>query len=251
MPVAVDTYAPDLPHAYLLRQGATQTIQIPIRYGPEGPLVSPVQAGSSITIERPDGTELVSGAAVVVTSSTATYEVAPSASETLGEGWVITWSLLMPDGVTHDFRHEGMLCEYLPYPVVSADMLFKLEPELRYRVPQEQGEDGDDVGWQPQIDFAWHEIQEWLIEKGRRPWLIVEAVNLKLVHLKTALRICCRAIASTADDPATWEGKATVYYREAELAKGAFTVRYSDQEAGIRRGGDPGADLRPVGRPAW
>ena len=69
MGIRVATYAFARPVPYLFQQGVTETIQAPIRHGSTGALVVPTVAGSSVTITDPAGTEIVSGAAVAVSSS--------------------------------------------------------------------------------------------------------------------------------------------------------------------------------------
>ena len=157
----------DIPTPYLFRRGVTQTISAPVRYGSGAPLVSPVEAESSITITKPDGTSFTSGAAVTVASSTATYDFTSTASEVLDEGWVVEWSLVFSSGDDAEvYRHTGILVEYSLFPVISARDVFIEEPELEFKVPQQQGEQGTDEGWQPQIDAAWHSVVRRLIERG-------------------------------------------------------------------------------------
>ena len=136
MAVRQATYAFARPAPYLLERGVAQTIQAPIRHGSAGSLVAP--DSGTITINRPDGTALVSGAAVTVSSSTASYDVTPSASETLGAGWDVLWTLVF-DGTTYPvFRQSAYLVKYVPPNLISAQDLYTRVPELQHRVPQSQ-----------------------------------------------------------------------------------------------------------------
>ncbi len=242
------TYALDIPHPYLMVRGAEQTITAPIRHGSGGGLVAPTEAGSTVTIYRPNGTEFVSAAAVTVTSSTAGYTLTPTAAEALGEGWRVVWSLLF--GTETVVRQStAMLCQYLPFPVISERELYEEEPELRYRVPQAQGEKGTDEGWQPQIDAAWHAIQRKLIEQGDRPWRIIEPTDLHDILQYGVLRRACKSI--TTDPEGIWQDKARGYMFDERDAWARLRVQYLDQEAGTRKAASAVIRLAPVGRPAW
>lgn len=248
MPVQIDTYALDVPHAYLVRRGATTTLEGPIRYGSGAPLIAPTQAGSTITITRPDGTVLVSGAAVTVTSSTATYALTLAASETLGDGWLVEWSLVI-SGITYILRQTMAAVDRLPIPVISEREIYEVEPELRMRVPQRQGSTGDGTGWQPQIDAAWHWIVRQLLESGCRLWLLREATGLHDALLYLVLQRCCQAV--TVDPAGIWAQKARDYATQHRYAWSSMRLSYDSEQVGIRRSGAPVIDLRPVGRPSW
>lgn len=244
MTVRIATYALDLPHPYLIERGVAQDIVAPLRHGSTGALVVPTSG--TLTITRPDGTEMVSAAAVTVTSSIATYAVTPAATETLGEGYELAWDLVLSTA-HYTFRSRGMVVEYLLYPVVAETHLYEREPELAYRAPQ-----ASTTGWQPQIDATWYELQRWLIGEGRRPWLIVEPSALRDVHLTRALEVCCRAAATGSDTEGVWLAKAETYRHEHRNAKAACRLTYDDGDAAtLRKGASPQIAMRPLGRPPW
>jgi hypothetical protein len=235
MTYSLSTRALDIPTPYLLRRGVTQTISAPIRYGSGAPLVAPVEDESTITIYRPGGEALVSGASVTVSSSTATYDVTPSASETLGEGWDVEWSLVFSPGDDPEvYRHSAILVEYSIFPVVSARKLFVLEPELEFKVPQSQGERGDNVGWQPQIDAAWYRVVRQLIERGEQLWKIRNAVGLEDVVLYEIAKDCCRAVKQDPDG--MWREKYRGYTFDARDAWANLKLQYEDDDPTVRRG---------------
>ncbi len=249
MAYRLTTRALDIPTSYLLRRGVTQVISAPIRYGSGAPLVEPVEADSTVTIVRPDGTNLVSGAGVVVSSSIATYEVTLPASEILDEGWDVVWSLAFEPGETPDeFRHGGILVEYSLFPVISEREIYIEEPELRHRVPQDQGPEGDDTGWQPQIDAAWHSVIRRLIERGERLWKIREAVGLHDAVLYEALHRCCKS--AKQDPDGIWLTKTKGYRYDARDAWGQLKLQY-DTDTPTERRGHGRTNLCAVGRPAW
>ena len=122
MAVLNDTYALDRRVPYFLTRGIEQTVEAPVRHGSTGALVTP--DSGTITIVKPDGTHLVSGAAVTVSSSTAQFTLTPSVSETLGEGYEIRWSLVFAAVTAGTFRTAGYMAEYMPANVISATDLY-------------------------------------------------------------------------------------------------------------------------------
>jgi hypothetical protein len=239
----------DIPTPYLFRRGVTQTISAPVRYGSGAPLVSPVEAESSITITKPDGTSFTSGAAVTVASSTATYEFTSTASEVLDEGWVVEWSLVFSSGDDAEvYRHTGILVEYSLFPVISARDVFIEEPELEFKVPQQQGEQGTDEGWQPQIDAAWHSVVRRLIERGEQLWKLREATGLHDAVLYEALKRCTRAVKQDPDG--MWREKYRGYVFDARDAWAQMKLQYDTEDFTSRKGHGT-TNLCAVGRPIW
>lgn len=250
MAIREATYAFARPAPYLLERGAEQTITAPIRHGADGSLVAP--DSGTVTINRPDGTALVSGAAVTVSSSTATYTVTPAASEALGAGWDVLWTLTIAGVVYPTFRQSAYLVKYVPPMMVSARDLFTRIPELEHRVPQAQdaatrGGSGD--GWQPQIDEAYYELIRRLLADGREPWKIREATGYRDWLLTRALQLCVGTISFGPDS--TWAQHGKALHFEMQRVTSALRFQYDDEAAGIRRSGSPVIRLSAVGRPLW
>ncbi len=247
MAVRVATYALIRAAPFFLERGAEQTIEFPIRHGSDGSLVAP--DSGTVTINRPNGTSLVSGAAVSVPSSTAQYTLTPAASETLGAGWDI---LLTPviGGVTYPtMRQSAYLCEYVPPCVISVLDLYERIPELRARIPPSQGERGDNTGWQPQVDAAYYEFLQRMIDDGQRPWLVREVTGYRDWLLTRALQLCVRAISHGPDS--SWAQESKQLHFDMQRAEGRLRFQYSDEHHDIRRAGSPVYTLAPVGRGPW
>jgi len=232
MPARIDTYAPTRPVPYLLVRGALQTLECPMRHGATGALVAP--ASGTITITRPDGTTLVSEAAVTVSSSTATYDITPAASETLGLGWTVTWALTFGSAAYPAIRCEAVLCEYVPPCAISALDLFAREPELRMRVPQAQGDRGDGSGWQTQIDVVYYELIQRLIDDGRPIHLVRGVTGTREWMVARTLELCCATLSTASGSE--WSERTTRYMWEARRAQTAMRVNYSSDPASVRRG---------------
>jgi len=246
MALSSTQYAPARQAPLLLSRAVEQTIQAPVRYGSTGALQAPVSG--TITVRRPDLTALVSGAAVTVSSSAAQYTLTPAASEALGAGWTVEWSLTMTDGL-FQWREEAFLCEWVPPNAISAADLYRVKPELRYRIPEAQGPSGTDEGWQPQIDAAYFELIQRLIDHGRRPWLIRSVAGYRLWLLCRAVQIAIEAIPSVVGDD--WDGAKKTAHFAMIRAAADLQIQYSEDDPNVRTGGSGVFRMASPGRPAW
>ena len=248
MAVRAETYAPDRPVPYLVEREYTQTLQCPIRSTAEGALIEPT--GGTVTITDPSGVVLVDAAAVTVASSVAYYVLTLAAASALGEGYTVVWSLLI-DGETYTFRLAAICCEYVPPNMVTAADLYGGEgiPELRYAVPQAQGERGDDVGWAPQIDAAYYSFIRRLLSDGRPIWLVREPTGYREWLLAQALVNATRAIPSP--EGSMWKQARTDAFHRMRRAEAGLRLQYSDEKSSTRKGGVPPIWLAPIGRPPW
>jgi hypothetical protein len=250
MAVRTATYALARPAPYLLERGAEQTIEAPIRYGSAGSLVAP--DSGTITINRPDGTAFVSAAAVVVSSSTATYTLTPAAAETLGAGWDVLWTLTFSGVVYPVFRQSAYLVEYVPPNVISAQDLYTRVPELQHRIPQAQDatdRGGSGEGWQPQINEAYYELIRRLLDDGREPWKIREVTGYRDWLLTRALQLCVGTISFGPDS--TWAQQAKALHFDMLRVQASLRFQYDTDDVATRRGGSPIIRLGAVGRPLW
>jgi hypothetical protein len=248
MAIRAETYAPTRPVPYLLERTYAQTITCPVRSTAAGALVEP--SSGKITVTRPDGTALVSGAAVTVSSSVASYVLTVSASEALGEGWTVVWALVI-DAETYTFRLAAILCEYVPPNMITAADLYGGEgiPELRYAVPQAQGDRGDRTGWAPQIDAAYYSFIRRLLSDGRPVWLVREPTGYREWLLATAIKLACDAVP--AAQGSIWETYRKDAWHRVRHAEAALKLQYSDASIGRRSAGEPVIWLAPVGRSRW
>jgi len=241
------TYAWGRPVPYLLERGATQTIQAPVRYGAAGGLIAP--DSGTVSVQRPDGTYLVDAQAVTISGSIAQYDVSPGTTETLGEGWTVYWDLTLGGAAYPTFRTTAYLCQYVPPNLISANDLYSRRPELESRIPQKQGERGDNTGWQPQIDEAYYELIQRLLDDGRRPWTIREVTGYRSWLLTRSLQLCVQAIPGGLDS--SWAQASKDLAFELRSAEARLRFNYDHESPTQRRGGAPVIRLSPTGRPLW
>ena len=202
-----------------LERGRTQTISCPTSRA--GATATPTSG--TVTISRPDGTVLVTGAVTVATIATYSLTGATTTAEPLGEGWLIEWALLMPDSVTHTFRQDAALCRRALYPVVSQDDLTQRHSDLPSLL-------GASASYQPYIDEAWWTIGNRLIGAGRRPYLVIQPSALRECHLMLALHLVFIDYSTSAGDGGRWQALAAHYLSAYEQSFGAVKFSYDEAD---------------------
>lgn len=148
----------------LLERGVASTVSLPLRHGPTAALVAP-SAGTWTLVTRA-GVTLTSGS-VTVASSIASATINPPSTADYGEGYELHWSLTI-DGAAWTHRADAYIVRWVPRCACTVEDLYTRQPELRYRVPADQSD-----GWQRQIDAAYSELLQRLIDDGQRPWEII------------------------------------------------------------------------------
>src|SRR3990167_3168203 len=105
MSAAEVLYSFAVPYPNILERQRQHILKMPAYR--DGALIAPTAAGSSLTLYKPGGDELVDAAAVTVTNSVAQYTLAAatlSSSIAFGDGYTEVWTLVMPDGTTRHPR---------------------------------------------------------------------------------------------------------------------------------------------------
>lgn len=219
MSLAETVYTARFRSTETLERGRTQTISCPTSRA--GATATP--GSGTVTIFRPDGTVLVTGAVTV--SGIATFSVtgATTTAEALGEGWLIEWALVMPDGVAHTFRQDAALCRRTLYPVISQDDLTQRHSDLPALL-------GAAASYQPYIDEAFFTICTRLIGAGRRPYLVIQPSALRECHLMLALHLVFIDYSTSAGDGGRWQALAAHYLTSFEQSYGALRFTYDEAD---------------------
>jgi len=241
-----DTYAPARPIPYLLGRVAAQTVSLPIRNGSAGALVLP--SAGALTITRTDGGAAITAGTVTFPGDIATADLSSMVGVTLGAYYTLVWALTI-GGVPYTYRIDAYACDYVPACAISVLDLFTREPELKHRVPQSQAattRGGSGEGWQVQVDEAYYDLIQALLDRGESPWLIRGLTGLRAWLRSRALMLCCRALSTTTDDQ--WDRKAGVYFAEWKAADGSLAIQHDVDPATLRTSRGP-FRLAPVGRP--
>lgn len=168
----------------LIERGRAETVKCPVYV--DGKIAAP--SSGTFTLMNASGTEVISAASVTVSGSIAEYSIGASAldDESLGEGWLVKWSLVMPDTATYTFQNEAALVRTKLHPVVTDSDLFQRASALN---PNAEDSITSLSDYQAFLDEAWIEINQRLINKGRRPYLILSPSALRMPHLYLTLAL--------------------------------------------------------------
>lgn len=173
-------------------------------------------------------TAVVSASAVTITDSYATITVAAATltSKSLGAGWRVEWTLVMPDGNTHLFRNAAALVRVrLPPAATEADLL-RLHPDLRAYLPSGQ------TSWQDQLDAAWEYVVVQRLEgTGKRPYLVISQSSLTAPHTFETLAIIGAAL-SGGDEESRWGHFEKRYSVMAAAAWANCNFEYDETDSG-------------------
>ena len=192
-----------LPH--LLVRGVAASVAIPLRHGSTAALVAP--SGGTWALVKRDGTELDAGS-VTIASSIANATITPDADLDLGSGYELRWSLTI-DGAAWAHRAEVVIVQWVPRCSCSVADLYARLPELEHRIPQAQAVAG--TGWQPQIDAAYAELLQTLIDSGQRPWEIVGCEGYSAWLVARAYQLAVETIPRGIDSTWAEHAKAAAY----------------------------------------
>jgi len=221
MSLAETVYTARFRSTETIERGRTQTITCPTSRA--GATATPTSG--TVSIYRPDGTALVAAQAVTVASiATSSLSGLTTTAEALGEGWLIEWTLLMPDGVTHTFRQDAALCRRTLYPVISQDDLTQRHSDLPALL-------GAATSYQPYIDEAFFSICTRLIGAGRRPYLVIQPSALRDAHLMLALHLVFIDYSTSAGDGGRWQALAAHYLTSYEQAYGQLKFTYDEDDS--------------------
>ena len=215
----------------LLERGRDNLLKQPMYDA--GALVAPTQAGSTVSVYNASGVSIVSAAGVTVSGSIATYNVPSStlAGESLGEGWSVTWSLIMPDSTTRTVRRAASLgVSRLHPPAVAADLFQRvrsLNPSHANPITALTLGEIDDY-----LDAAWLQIEDRLQRRGRRPWLVLSSESLRELQIVGTLALIFEDLATRNQEAHLERAK---LYREqwrVEWAESRFRYLEDDSSTG-------------------
>ncbi len=219
------SYTARLPLPDMIVQGRGHKLTCPVYR--DGALVAPVSA--AVTVYDATDTAVVSSAVATVTDSVATYEVAGALTSGLirSTGWRVEWALEMPDGSIITPRNTAALVRTHIYPVIT-------DADITARVPaldlDKNRKLNRSANYQWAIDESFLEIQQWLLDQGNRPNLIVAPSALRSVHLYLALSLIFADMSTTGSD--SYGTQAATYREMYREARSALTLDYDEDDDG-------------------
>lgn len=235
MPVVRELYAPRFEIPDLVQRDLGAVLSCPL--DKDGAVVAVTQSGSTFSLRKPDGSLLVSAAAVTVGVDgipTYTLSAGAIAAEPFQMGYRAEWSLVVA-GQTASFRNEVGIVRCVP-PLPISDRNLTGRHSTLDRSLNGTGRSS----WQAWIETTWLECQRWLIQKGNRPHLIVQSSDLvDLMRVWTFYNIFVD-LMSAGNDPRYGELKRS-YGDELEALKKTLSVSYAAAD-----GAPPDAHRRPM-----
>jgi hypothetical protein len=186
-------------------------------------------SAASATVYRPDGTTFATPTVVLSDGDklgTVNITGASTASESLGDGWRISYVVTV-GGDVYEFANEAMLVRSALYPVLTDADLYKrvssLDPDGTTPITSLES-------FQDFRDEAWIEISQRLIQEGNRPALVLSPTALRGAHLELTLAIVFEDLSTRLNE--AYEARAQQYRRQYEQTWRRLTFRYDADENG-------------------
>lgn len=230
-----------------IERGKAQTLELPIYR--DGALVAP-SAGTYRVLDETG--EAVQSGSVTVTASIATFSLsAATVPDTLdlSTRWQIEWTLTL-GGTALVFFRDAHLVRRRLWPVITDLDLTARHSELRSWLAD------DSTDLQDYLDATWADVQAWLMQQGRRPYLILTPWALRGWHLALTLAAIFRDYASSAG-PGKYSQLADHYDQRAQAERDALVLNYDADEDNVPDASDEGLAGESVlyatrpGRPVW
>jgi hypothetical protein len=227
IPTGRTLYSFDTAYPSLIVRGSACAVRIGARR--DGAIVAPTSGTYSLI--APGGAMLVNAQAISIASSYATYTIPaaslPATLEPLGEGWQEEWSLVFSgDTVPYVVRRTAALARVALYPQVNENDFAALYPKLStYK-------SGSVTTYQPQIDEAWKQIMQRIIQGGRLPYLIRTPDALREAHLHLSLSIVFQGFGMAADS-AHFRDLAELHRKQYAAVFGAITWQQDSAQSGL------------------
>lgn len=200
----------------------TITVSMPVYEN--GPL--PVAPSSGTFTLYNQSKEVVVTGAVTVTSSIATFSVTAVilvATLSLSDLWQEEWVLTMADGTIQTIRKDAFLVLRSLYNVVNEAMLKRKVTDLASLKPSTID------SFQCYIDEAFSDIENKLIQAGKRPYLILNSYALKDLSLNTTLQYIFEDLETYMGD-GRFSQRAESYKKNAERAWDSLKLEYDISE---------------------
>lgn len=217
-----------------LERARTQVVKLPAYR--DGALVAPTASGSTFSLFDSSNTAIVDAQPVTVSGSVAEYTLTDtvlSEDLELADHWREEWSLVMPDGTTRLVRRDAGLCLHMLYPVVTLEDLVARHRTLTDILPKA------DPYAQGYLDNAWITLNNRIVSKGRRPYLIMSPWALKEVHETLALSlIFYDATTSLQEGGGQYKRDGDRYKADSDNAWAALSFAYDANQDGVDDGTD-------------
>jgi hypothetical protein len=237
-------YAPRFSIPEFIERGRDNKITAPVYRN--GTLVAPVSG--TVSVYKADQTAVVNAAVVTIAGSVASYTIPAVSigSLVLEDGWLVEWTLTMPDGVAHVFRRDGALVRRRLYPVIADIDLLRRHRDLG------QLREAGVTSYQDYLDEAFCMIENRLIGGGKRPYLVMSPAAFREAHVCLSLHLIWNDYATSAGDTSRYQQLADSYGQAYENAWQQLTFHYDVTDENVvnvdrRNSGSPTLWLNSTG----
>lgn len=199
----------------------TITLEMPVYEDGPSP-VSPISG--TFNLYDQNKTIIVTGP-VVITNNIATFTIQSTSlpsTLSLSDLWQEEWVLTMSSGV-ETIRRDAFLVLRSLYNVVNEAMLRRRVTDLASLKPS------NIESFQGYIDEAFSDIQNKLIQAGKRPYLILNSYALKDVLVSTTLQYMFEDFETYMAE-GRFSQRAEDYKKAAILAWDSLKLEYDDSE---------------------
>lgn len=242
MPSTFDTaYNVRFPLPDMYQRGTVNTLRCAVER--DGAVVAP--SAASVTVYDAAGAVAFTNGAVANTASVPTTTWTPATTLTYGDTWRTRWVLTLA-GVEHVFENEAMLVRNrLACPVVDSDL-------FTYAALNPSGPDSRvrQANYQRAIDEAWLKVQRWIVDRGRRPDLVISSSATRDAVLERTLAIVFADLAARSPNAPNLIELAKSHEAKAEAELSKIRLVFADPDTGQptrRRRGGGGVFLGGVG----
>ena len=215
-----------------------------IEHGRDSTLFCPIYSGNTlaeptaatVTVWNASNEEVVSGGVATIVGDIPQYTIpaAVTASQDKGYGWRVSWTVDFTHGHGHNldehshiFDHDAALVRRIAYSVVTDQDLFRRCP---YLDAGSAGAITRETTMEPWRQEAWLTIQHYLLQAGRRPWLVIDSASLREPEIALSLALIHEAL-SVRGGPQLAE-RAEMYRQQYEAAIGRTSLRYDRDDDG-------------------
>lgn len=217
-------YTARFPGPRFIVRNVAETIEL--RVYRDGALVTP----SAVTVSVYDAnkTAVVDAQSATVSASVASYTIpaATTADLSLGQGWLIKWTATVGGQVINPINDAALVRRQL-YPVVTDLDLFRRASSLD---PSSATVITSLTTYQSYLDEAFLEIQNRLINTGRRPNLVISPYSLRDVHLYLTLALIFEDLSTRLNE--AYELRAQQYRSHYERCWGEIKMLIDTDDSG-------------------
>lgn len=171
-----------------------------VEKGRETTLTQSVESGATVatvisgtfTLYNENNAKVVDGAAVTISDGVASYTLSAgdTSSADYSDAWLEEWSLTITGGtVLPVFRRDLAVVRRVLYPTVTDSDLLDLHDDLNRLAPSDQ------TSWEDKRRQAFYDVQDYLMQSGRRPWLVMSSRVLRQAELYRTLELIYRSFS--------------------------------------------------------